>query len=36
MNKAHPFMEGNGRSTRVWLDLLLKKTTEKMCKLEQN
>ena len=25
MNVAHPFMEGNGRSTRVWLDLLLKK-----------
>ena len=25
MNKAHPFMEGNGRSTRVWLDLMLKK-----------
>ena len=25
MNKAHPFMEGNGRSSRIWLDLLLKK-----------
>lgn len=25
MNLAHPFLEGNGRSTRVWLDLLLKK-----------
>ncbi len=24
-NKAHPFMEGNGRSTRIWLDLILKK-----------
>jgi cell filamentation protein len=24
MNKAHPFMEGNGRSSRVWLDLMLK------------
>ena len=24
MNIAHPFMEGNGRSTRIWLDLLLK------------
>lgn len=24
MNKAHPFMEGNGRSTRIWLDLILK------------
>lgn len=25
MNIAHPFREGNGRSTRIWLDLLLKK-----------
>ena len=25
MNVAHPFMEGNGRSTRIWLDLILKK-----------
>ena len=25
MNVAHPFMEGNGRSTRLWLDLLFKK-----------
>jgi cell filamentation protein len=25
MNVAHPFMEGNGRSTRIWLDLTLKK-----------
>ena len=25
MNLAHPFMEGNGRSTRIWLDLILKK-----------
>lgn len=25
MNVAHPFMEGNGRSTRIWLDLMLKK-----------
>ncbi|MBQ7691005.1 MAG: Fic family protein [Muribaculaceae bacterium] len=24
MNLAHPFMEGNGRSTRLWLDLLMK------------
>lgn len=24
MNVAHPFMEGNGRSTRIWLDLILK------------
>lgn len=25
MNVAHPFMEGNGRATRIWLDLILKK-----------
>jgi len=25
MNVAHPFMEGNGRSTRIWLDMLLRK-----------
>ena len=25
MNMAHPFREGNGRSTRIWLDLMLKK-----------
>jgi cell filamentation protein len=25
MNRAHPFMEGNGRSTRIWLDMMLKK-----------
>jgi len=30
MNVAHPFMEGNGRSTRIWLDLILKKRL-KMC-----
>jgi cell filamentation protein len=29
MNIAHPFMEGNGRSTRIWLDLLLKKRLKK-------
>ena len=29
MNKAHPFMEGNGRSARVWLDLILKKRLKK-------
>jgi cell filamentation protein len=29
MNKAHPFMEGNGRSTRIWLDLMLKKHLQK-------
>lgn len=26
MNVAHPFMEGNGRSTRIWLDFILKKS----------
>ena len=30
MNVAHPFMEGNGRSTRIWLDLIFKKRL-KMC-----
>lgn len=25
MNVVHPFLEGNGRSTRIWLDLILKK-----------
>lgn len=30
MNIAHPFMEGNGRSTRIWLDLMLKKNLS-MC-----
>lgn len=29
MNIAHPFMEGNGRSTRIWLDLILKKRMKK-------
>lgn len=29
MNVAHPFMEGNGRSTRIWLDLILKKNLKK-------
>ncbi len=29
MNIAHPFMDGNGRSTRVWLDLVLKKRLKK-------
>lgn len=30
MNIAHPFMEGNGRSTRIWLDLILKKNLGKV------
>jgi cell filamentation protein len=29
MNVAHPFMEGNGRSSRIWLDLMLKKNIQK-------
>ena len=29
MNIAHPFMEGNGRATRIWLDLLLKERLTK-------
>jgi cell filamentation protein len=29
MNIVHPFMEGNGRSTRIWLDLILKKRLKK-------
>lgn len=30
MNVAHPFMEGNGRSTRIWLDLMFRRSM-KMC-----
>lgn len=30
MNIAHPFLEGNGRSTRIWLDLILKKNLNKV------
>lgn len=29
MNIAHPFMEGNGRSTRIWLDLMLKRALKR-------
>ncbi len=29
MNVTHPFMEGNGRATRIWLDLILKKNLSK-------
>lgn len=29
MNVAHPFMEGNGRSTRIWIDMILKKNLRK-------
>lgn len=30
MNIAHPFREGNGRSARIWLDLILKKELNKV------
>jgi cell filamentation protein len=30
MNIAHPFREGNGRATRIWLDLMLKKELKKV------
>ena len=30
MNIAHPFMEGNGRATRIWLDLILRKNLGKV------
>ena len=30
MNIAHPFREGNGRSTRIWLDMILKKGINKV------
>lgn len=30
MNIAHPFMEGNGRAMRIWLDLILKKQLKKV------
>ncbi len=30
MNIAHPFMEGNGRSMRIWLDMILKKNLNKV------
>lgn len=30
MNIAHPFREGNGRATRIWLDLILKKEIRKV------
>lgn len=29
MNVAHPFMEGNGRSTRIWLDMILKRSLKR-------
>lgn len=30
MNIAHPFMEGNGRTMRIWLDMILKKRLERV------
>jgi cell filamentation protein len=30
MNIAHPFMEGNGRTMRIWLDLILKRSLKKV------
>ena len=30
MNIAHPFMEGNGRTMRIWLDMMLKKNLKKV------
>jgi len=30
MNVAHPFRKGNGRATRIWLDLILKKEIQKV------
>ena len=35
MNVAHPFREGNGRSTRIWLDAILKKELHQVNRLEQ-
>ena len=35
MNIAHPFMEGNGRATRIWLDQLLKTRTNKCIDWQQ-
>ena len=30
MNIAHPFLEGNGRATRIWLDMMLKKNLQRV------
>lgn len=30
MNIAHPFMEGNGRATRIWLDMMLRRSLNKV------
>lgn len=34
MNIAHPFLEGNGRSMRIWLDLMLKRSLKKQVNWE--
>ena len=34
MNIAHPFIEGNGRSMRIWLDMILKKQLKKVVNLQ--
>lgn len=34
MNIAHPFLEGNGRNTRIWLDLILKKNLNRIVNWE--
>ncbi len=39
MNIAHPFREGNGRSTRIWLDLILKKELKQVvdwCRVDKD
>ena len=35
MNIAHPFLEGNGRATRIWLDLIFKKRLNKIVNWEK-
>ncbi len=35
MNIAHPFMEGNGRATRIWLDMMLKNRLGKVVDWQQ-
>ena len=35
MNVAHPFLEGNGRATRIWLDLIFKNRLAKVVDWEQ-
>ncbi len=35
MNVAHPFMDGNGRATRIWLDMMLKKNLKRVVDWQQ-